>query len=93
MSSNLSTSERLYYHSRRKTADTLSLQNQNNALTEKTTRYDAYGQQITKSKHRHRVSFIDNVSPKKLAEVIIYENNNSHNDKSTCQCEVGCYIY
>ena len=53
MSSNLSTSERLYYHSRRKTADTLSLQNQNNDLTEKTTRYDAYGQQITKSKHRH----------------------------------------
>ena len=43
----LSTSEKNYFHSRRKTADTLTLQN--NELSEKT-RYDAYGHQIVKNK-------------------------------------------
>lgn len=90
---NLSTSEKNYGHSRRKTADTLTFQNQNNDLTEKTTRFDVYGHQITKSKHRHRVSFIDNISTKKLAEVILYENNTSNKDNANCQCEVGCMIF
>ena len=86
----LSTSEKNYFHSRRKTADTLTLQN--NELSEKT-RYDAYGHQIVKNKHKHRVSFIDNISTKKLAEVIVYENITVNQAKENCQCEVGCVIF
>lgn len=86
----LSASENNYFHSRHKTADTLTLQN--NELSEKT-RYDAYGHPITKSKQRHRVSFIDNISIKKIAEVIVYEKSICNKEKENCQCEVGCIIF
>ena len=86
----LSASEKNYFHSRHKTADTLTLPN--NELTEKT-RYDVYGHPITKGKHRHRVSFIDNISTKKIAEVIVYEKSICNKEKENCQCEVGCIIF
>ena len=62
-------------------------------------RYDAYGNLIFKGSKSHKVTFIDNICRKNIAEVILVESENSirnnTNDKeqTICQCETGCLIY
>jgi len=68
-------------------------------------RFDAYGNEIVKGSKNHKVSFIDNISRQKIAEVILVENDyNLHhypidkideneNEKNGCQCDNCCLIY
>ena len=62
-------------------------------------RHDAHGNPIFKGNKNHKVTFIDDVSRKNLAEVIIVDSENSNKnkqkndtDKTNCQCETGCLI-
>ena len=67
-------------------------------------RFDAFGNEIFKGSKNHKVSFIDNISRKKIAEVILVENDyNLHrypidkideneNEKNGYQCDC-CSIY
>lgn len=68
------TEKEQYYHSRRKTADTLTI---GRTETNEKSRFDAYGHLISKTKKKQRVSFIDTISPSKLAEVIVYDEYSS----------------
>jgi hypothetical protein len=68
-------------------------------------RFDAFGNEIFKGSKNHKVSFIDNISRKKIAEVILVENDyNLHrypidkideneNEKNSYQCDNCCLIY
>ncbi len=68
-------------------------------------RFDAFGNEIFKGSKNHKVSFIDNISRKKIAEVILVENDyNLHrypidkideneNEKNGYQCDNCCLIY
>ena len=67
-------------------------------------RFDAFGNEIFKGSKNHKVSFIDNISRQKIAEVILVENDyNLHrypidkideneNEKNGYQCDC-CLIY
>ena len=67
-------------------------------------RFDAFGNEIFKGSKNHKVSFIDNISRKKIAEVVLVENDyNLHrypidnideneNEKNGYQCDC-CLIY
>ena len=68
-------------------------------------RFDAFGNEIFKGSKNHKVSFIDNISRQKIAEVILVENDyNLHhypidkideneNEKNGYQCDNCCLIY
>ena len=68
-------------------------------------RFDAFGNEIFKGSKNHKVSFIDNISRQKIAEVILVENDyNLHhypidkideneNEKNSYQCDNCCLIY
>ena len=62
----ITVSDEKFYHSRRKTADTL------NDLNEKC-RYDALGNEISKKSKKQKVTFVDNLSSKKIVEIIEYD--------------------
>ena len=53
-------------------------------------RFDAYGNEIVKGSKNHKVSFIDNISHQKIAEVILIESSNNfknpEQDKINCHC-------
>ena len=62
-------------------------------------RIDVYGNEIVKGSKRHKVSFIDMISPKKIAEVVLIESSYSNNgnfknntDKIICECN-SCFIF
>lgn len=78
-----------FYHSRRKTADTL------NDISEKC-RYDALGNEISKGKKKQKVTFVDNLSSKKIVEIIEYDEysfvNRGNKDNVTCECRT-CIIF
>ena len=60
------------------------------------TRFDAYGNEIVKGSKKYKVSFIDNISSHKIAEVILIENSNdfqNNNDNINCQCSSFCFIF
>ena len=62
-------------------------------------RYDANGNPIFKGSKNHKVTFIDDVDRKNIAEIILVESENSTRNKIKqteqvmCQCETGCFIY
>ena len=68
-------------------------------------RFDAFGNEIFKGSKNHKVSFIDNISRQKIAEVILVENDyNLHhypidrideneNEKNGYQCDNCCMVY
>lgn len=61
-------------------------------------RRDYYGSLICKGKKTHKVTFIDNISNKKLAEVILVDDYDSeikkrkYNRNSTSVCTCSCLI-
>ena len=56
-------------------------------------RIDAFGNEIVKGEKKHKVSFIDNISPQKIAEVILIENYLiKNNDNANCECSF-CNIF
>ena len=61
------------------------------------TRFDVYGNEIVKGSKNHKVSFIDNISSQKIAEVILIENSNDYekenSDNVNCQCSGFCFIF
>ena len=60
------------------------------------TREDAYGTFIIKGRKNHKVTFIDNISNKKIAEVILvdsFASKKSAKDTCECKCSTGCIIF
>ena len=56
-------------------------------------RIDAFGNEIVKGEKKHKVSFIDNISPQKIAEIILIENYLiKKNDNTNCECSF-CNIF
>ena len=46
-----------------------------------------------KGEKKHKVSFIDNISPQKIAEIILIENYLiKKNDNTNCECS-ACFIF
>ena len=72
-----------------KTADTL------NDLNEKC-RYDALGNEISKRSKKQKVTFVDNLSSKKIVEIIEYDEysivNKCNKDNVNCECRT-CIIF
>ena len=59
------------------------------------TREDAYGTFIIKGRKNHKVTFIDNISNQKIAEVILvdsFTSKKSSKDTCECKCSTGCII-
>lgn len=85
----ITVSDEKFYHSRRKTADTL------NDLNEKC-RYDALGNEISKRSKKQKVTFVDNLSSKKIVEIIEYDEysiiNKCNKDNVNCECRT-CIIF
>ena len=56
-------------------------------------RIDVYGNEIVKGSKKHKVSFIDNISSKKIAEIVLIESSYDYqNDKTICECS-SCFIF
>ena len=58
-------------------------------------RKDAFGNEILKGSKNHKVSFIDQISSEKIAEIVLLDLNNqynNYNNKDTCQCST-CNIF
>ena len=56
-------------------------------------RIDAYGNEIKKGEKNYKISFIDQISSNKIAEIILIDNNNIIcNNKDYCKCN-SCFIF
>lgn len=59
-------------------------------------RKDAYGNYITKGKKNFRVTFVDNISNKRLTEIILIERAEERkielNNQANCDCGIGCIL-
>ena len=56
-------------------------------------RIDAYGNEIKKGEKNYKISFIDQISSNKIAEIILIDsNNNICNNKDYCKCN-SCFIF
>ena len=60
-------------------------------------RFDAFGNEINKKGNKnYKVSFIDQISSEKIAEVILiddsYFKNNNNKEKEICKCST-CFIF
>ena len=59
-------------------------------------RNDIFGNEIKKGNKEHKISFIDQISNQKIAEVILIDNNNNNNTKKNnqtiCNCQ-SCFIF
>ena len=62
-------------------------------------RLDAYGNKISKDSKNYQVTFIDQVSPEKIAEVVLIESSYSlekkekeKKDESFCLCS-SCFVF
>ena len=57
-------------------------------------RIDAYGNEIKKGEKekKYKVTFIDQISPEKIAEVILIENNFNKQEEEICKCS-SCFIF
>lgn len=85
--------------------NSLNFSNNKRLNNNQSERFDAFGNEIFKGSKNHKVSFIDNISRQKIAEVILVENDyNLHhypidkideneNEKNGCQCDNCCLIY
>lgn len=59
-------------------------------------REDAYGNSIIKGKKNHKVTFIDNVTNKNIAEVILVDDispKKRKKDNNECKCQFGCLVF
>ena len=61
-------------------------------------RIDAFGNEILKGSKEHKVSFIDQVSSKKISEIVLldnyyYVNKNNNDPYELCKCNSPCYIF
>lgn len=85
--------------------NSLNFSNNKRLNNNQSERFDAFGNEIFKGSKNHKVSFIDNISRQKIAEVILVENDyNLHhypidkideneNEKNGYQCDNCCLIY
>ncbi len=56
-------------------------------------RIDAFGNEIKKGEKNYKISFIDQISSNKIAEIILIDNNNIIcNNKDYCKCN-SCFIF
>ena len=85
--------------------NSLNFSNNKRLNNNQSERFDAFGNEIIRGSKNHKVSFIDNISRKKIAEVILVENDyNLHhypidrideneNEKNGYQCDNCCMVY
>ena len=61
-------------------------------------RKDVFGNEILKGSKEHKISFIDQISSQKIAEIVLIDLNNQYNNckndnnKDLCQCTT-CIIF
>ena len=61
-------------------------------------RKDVFGNEILKGSKKHKISFIDQISSQKIAEVVLIDSNfqnnkyNNSNNKELCQC-ISCHLF
>jgi hypothetical protein len=61
-------------------------------------RKDIFGNEILKGSKEHKISFIDQISSQKIAEVVLIDSNfqnnkyNNSNNKELCQC-ISCHLF
>ena len=104
-STSLSLDKTKIINSKKSNFNSLNFSNNERLNNNQSERFDAFGNEIFKGSKNHKVSFIDNISRKKIAEVILVENDyNLHhypidkideneNEKNGCQCDNCCLIY
>ena len=62
------------------------------------TQHDCFGNEILKGSKEHKISFIDQISSQKIAEVVLIDSNfqnnknNNSNNKDLCQC-ISCHLF
>ena len=104
-STSLSLDKTKIINSKKSNFNSLNFSNNKRLNNNQSERFDAFGNEIFKGSKNHKVSFIDNISRQKIAEVILVENDyNLHhypidkideneNEKNGCQCDNCCLIY
>ena len=92
-------------NSKKSNFNSLNFSNNERLNNNQSERFDAFGNEIIRGSKNHKVSFIDNISRKKIAEVILVENDyNLHhypidrideneNEKNGYQCDNCCMVY
>ena len=77
--------------------NSLNFSNNKRLNNNQSERFDAFGNEIIRGSKNHKVSFIDNISSQKIAEVILIENSNDYQkdncDNVNCQCSSFCFIF
>ena len=104
-STSLSLDKTKIINSKKSNFNSLNFSNNKRLNNNQSERFDAFGNEIFKGSKNHKVSFIDNISRQKIAEVILVENDyNLHhypidkideneNEKNGYQCDNCCLIY
>jgi hypothetical protein len=104
-STSLSLDKTKIINSKKSNFNSLNFSNNERLNDNQSERFDAFGNEIIRGSKNHKVSFIDNISRKKIAEVILVENDyNLHhypidrideneNEKNGYQCDNCCMVY
>ena len=104
-STSLSLDKTKIINSKKSNFNSLNFSNNERLNNNQSERFDAFGNEIIRGSKNHKVSFIDNISKKKIAEVILVENDyNLHhypidrideneNEKNGYQCDNCCMVY
>ena len=104
-STSLSLDKTKIINSKKSNFNSLNFSNNERLNNNQSERFDAFGNEIIRGSKNHKVSFIDNISRKKIAEVILVENDyNLHhypidrideneNEKNGYQCDNCCMVY
>ena len=104
-STSLSLDKTKIINSKKSNFNSLNFSNNERLNNNQSERFDAFGNEIIRGSKNHKVSFIDNISRQKIAEVILVENDyNLHhypidrideneNEKNGYQCDNCCMVY
>jgi hypothetical protein len=104
-STSLSLDKTKIINSKKSNFNSLNFSNNERLNNNQSERFDAFGNEIIRGSKNHKVTFIDNISRKKIAEVILVENDyNLHhypidrideneNEKNGYQCDNCCMVY
>ena len=104
-STSLSLDKTKIINSKKSNFNSLNFSNNERLNNNQSEKFDAFGNEIIRGSKNHKVSFIDNISRKKIAEVILVENDyNLHhypidrideneNEKNGYQCDNCCMVY
>ena len=96
-STSLSLDKTKIINSKKSNFNSLNFSNNERLNNNQSERFDAFGNEIIRGSKNHKVSFIDNISSQKIAEVILIEDSNDYEkeniDNVSCQCSGFCFIF